>query len=105
MALTSQISEYDNEWPNRFTAEKARIEAVFGSKAVDIHHVGSTAVPGLAAKPEIDLLVVVSDHETKAMLIRQWHPSDISEERIFQTGIISIVAMLAVFGPTRFMSA
>lgn len=60
MALTSQISEYHDQWPNMFAAEKARLEPVFGSNVVDIHHVGSTAVPGLAAKPEIDLLVVVS---------------------------------------------
>lgn len=66
MALTSQISEYDNQWPCMFDAEKARLEGVFGAKAVEIHHVGSTAVPGLAAKPEIDLLVVVSDHRGEA---------------------------------------
>lgn len=70
MALTSQISEYDNRWPNMFAVEKARLEGVFGSKAVDIHHVGSTAVPGLAAKPEIDLLVVVSDHGDEAYVDR-----------------------------------
>ncbi|MBP2461472.1 MULTISPECIES: GrpB family protein [unclassified Rhizobium] len=60
MALTSKISEYDRQWPSMFEAERARLAAVFEAKAVDIHHVGSTAVPGLAAKPEIDLLVVVS---------------------------------------------
>ncbi|MDK1386563.1 GrpB family protein [Sinorhizobium sp. 8-89] len=66
MALTSKISEYDDRWPDMFDAEKARLEGVFGTKAVEIHHVGSTAVPGLAAKPEIDLLVVVSDHGDEA---------------------------------------
>lgn len=66
MALTSQISEYDDRWPSMFDAEKARLEGVFGSEAVEIHHVGSTAVPGLAAKPEIDLLVVVSHHGDEA---------------------------------------
>lgn len=66
MALTSQISEYDRQWPCMFDAEKARLEGVFEAKGVEIHHVGSTAVPGLAAKPEIDLLVVVSDHRVEA---------------------------------------
>ena len=66
MALTSQISEYDCRWPDMFDAEKARLERVFGSRSVEIHHVGSTAVPGLAAKPETDLLVVVPDHEDEA---------------------------------------
>lgn len=66
MALTSRISEYDNQWPRMFDAEKTRLEGALGAKAVEIHHAGSTAVPGLAAKPEIDLLVVVSDHEGEA---------------------------------------
>lgn len=70
MALTSQISEYDSKWPNMFNAEKTRLEGVFGSHAVDIHHVGSTAVPGLAAKPEIDLLVVVSSQGDEANVDR-----------------------------------
>ncbi|TIN10611.1 GrpB family protein [Mesorhizobium sp.] len=62
MALTSQISAYDAKWPDMFLSEKCRIEEAFGSELVQIHHVGSTAVPGLAAKPEIDLLVEVREH-------------------------------------------
>ena len=59
MPLTSTISDYDPEWPTRFETEVARLEPVFGSRLVEVHHVGSTAVPSLKAKPEIDLLVVV----------------------------------------------
>lgn len=66
MALTSQISEYDRRWPDLFNLERARLEGIFGVRAIEIHHVGSTAVPGLTAKPEIDLLVVVSDHGDEA---------------------------------------
>ncbi|KAF0863857.1 GrpB family protein [Pseudomonas sp. LD120] len=62
MALTSKISLYDNQWPAAFRAEKARIAKGFGSELMDVQHVGSTAVPGLAAKPEIDLLVVVAQN-------------------------------------------
>lgn len=62
MALTSKISLYNNRWPAAFRAEKERIAKGFGSELMDVHHVGSTAVPGLAAKPEIDLLVVVAQH-------------------------------------------
>ncbi|MFJ7144146.1 GrpB family protein [Pseudomonas protegens] len=62
MALTSKICAYDNHWPAAFTAEQARIAQGFGAELVDIQHVGSTAVPGLAAKPEIDLLAVVVEH-------------------------------------------
>ncbi|GAB7547672.1 GrpB family protein [Cupriavidus sp. 8B] len=66
MTLTSKISRYDSEWPALFVTEKERIAKGLGAELVDIYHVGSTAVPGLAAKPEIDLLVEVSEHRNEA---------------------------------------
>lgn len=60
MALTSPISPYDDMWPKRFQQEAARLAPIFNVALRNIHHIGSTAVPGLAAKPEIDVLVVVS---------------------------------------------
>jgi len=62
LALTSKISAYDDAWPGMFLAERDRISQGFGSEIIGYHHVGSTAVPGLAAKPEIDLVVEVSEH-------------------------------------------
>jgi len=62
MALTSTISAYNIEWPAWFDVERDRITPVFHGELLRIHHVGSTAVPTLAAKPEIDLLVEVFDH-------------------------------------------
>ena len=62
MALTSRVSPYDSRWPSLFLGAKEQIAKAFGTEPVTIHHVGSTAVPGLAAKPEIDLLVEVSEH-------------------------------------------
>lgn len=66
MALTSTITRYDASWPPRFQAARAQIAQAFGSELGAIHHIGSTAVPGLAAKPEIDLLAVVSAHRDEA---------------------------------------
>lgn len=64
MSLTSPIEPYDPTWPQQYAAEVARLKPVFGSALVEIHHVGSTAVPELAAKGEIDVLAVVkSDGE------------------------------------------
>ena len=57
------IADYDPAWPVRFALERDRINAALGSLAVRIEHVGSTAVPGLAAKPIVDLLVTVADPE------------------------------------------
>jgi GrpB-like predicted nucleotidyltransferase (UPF0157 family) len=55
-----RISPYDPAWPARFEDERDAVRCVIGDWVVGgIHHVGSTAVPGLAAKPVIDILVGV----------------------------------------------
>jgi GrpB-like predicted nucleotidyltransferase (UPF0157 family) len=57
-----RLSPYDPSWPARFEEERAALDDVIGEWAVgDIHHVGSTAVPGLDAKPIIDILAGVHD--------------------------------------------
>lgn len=53
------IREYDSEWPRLFEEEKAAILDAIGHVVAAIEHVGSTAVPGLAAKPIIDIMVGV----------------------------------------------
>ena len=57
------IAPYDPAWPAMFEAEAARIRRVFGDLALRIEHVGSTSVPGLAAKPVIDIQVSVPSLE------------------------------------------
>ena len=54
-----QIDDYSPEWPALFESEAARIRAALGDRVVLLEHVGSTSVPGLAAKPRIDILLVV----------------------------------------------
>jgi GrpB-like predicted nucleotidyltransferase (UPF0157 family) len=56
-----QVVDYDPEWPRLFEREADRIRAVLGKRAVQLEHVGSTSVPGLAAKPIIDIMLVVPD--------------------------------------------
>jgi GrpB-like predicted nucleotidyltransferase (UPF0157 family) len=56
-----QLVEYDPSWPEMFAREVERIAAALGEGALKTEHVGSTAVPGLAAKPIIDILLVVAD--------------------------------------------
>jgi GrpB-like predicted nucleotidyltransferase (UPF0157 family) len=57
-----RLVPYESSWPARFENERALLERAIGEWAVaGIHHVGSTAVPGLAAKPVIDILVGVAD--------------------------------------------
>jgi GrpB-like predicted nucleotidyltransferase (UPF0157 family) len=55
------IADYDPRWPDQFNRESDRIRTVLGPRALRIEHVGSTSVPGLAAKPVIDILLVVAD--------------------------------------------
>jgi GrpB-like predicted nucleotidyltransferase (UPF0157 family) len=55
------LAEYDSEWPRLFEREAERIGAALGPKALRIEHVGSTSVPGLAAKPIVDVVLVVVD--------------------------------------------
>jgi GrpB-like predicted nucleotidyltransferase (UPF0157 family) len=53
------IAEYDPGWPRRFAVERERLAAALGDRALRIEHIGSTSVPGLAAKPIVDILVEV----------------------------------------------
>jgi GrpB-like predicted nucleotidyltransferase (UPF0157 family) len=55
------VANYDPVWPERFRQEEARIRAALGRAALSIEHIGSTSVPGLAAKPIVDILLVVED--------------------------------------------
>lgn len=65
------LSEYDPAWPARFTDEKARIQRILGSRVVRrISHIGSTAAPGLVAKPTIDILLEVREDTDNDTLVR-----------------------------------
>ena len=56
-----EVIDYDSSWPQRFEAERDLLRLTLGEVAVLVHHIGSTAVPGLAAKPIIDILLEVTD--------------------------------------------
>jgi GrpB-like predicted nucleotidyltransferase (UPF0157 family) len=73
------LSDYDPSWPAQFEEHRARIAAAVGD--VVIEHVGSTAVPGLAAKPVIDVqLVVPSLDEAVARLEAVGYPLRVRED-------------------------
>jgi GrpB-like predicted nucleotidyltransferase (UPF0157 family) len=58
------VVAYDPEWPHRFEAERALLERLLARWLENgIHHVGSTAIPGIAAKPVIDMIAGVRDFE------------------------------------------
>jgi GrpB-like predicted nucleotidyltransferase (UPF0157 family) len=55
------IVPYDATWPAQYEREAARIRAALGERIVSLEHIGSTAVPGLPAKPIIDIQLLVED--------------------------------------------
>ncbi|MCA0970191.1 GrpB family protein [Halobacillus litoralis] len=61
MTRKVEVHPYQPEWGSSFTKEAKRLESLFGRELLDIHHIGSTAVEGMAAKPVIDLMPVVAD--------------------------------------------
>ncbi len=58
------IVPYDPEWPQKYILESQCIQKVLGSNFIAIHHVGSTAVPGMKAKPIIDIILVLTNSES-----------------------------------------
>jgi GrpB-like predicted nucleotidyltransferase (UPF0157 family) len=58
---TVEIVDYDPHWPERFNRIAAHIRKALGPAVLSIEHVGSTSVPGLAAKPVIDANLLVKD--------------------------------------------
>jgi len=61
MASRYTFMEYSPDWPRMFEEEAAGLRVVFGVALTLVHHIGSTSVPGLAAKPIIDVLPVVRE--------------------------------------------
>ena len=53
------VTPYQSSWPEAFQQEKEQLETIFGDRLLAVHHIGSTSVPGLSAKPILDILPVV----------------------------------------------
>jgi GrpB-like predicted nucleotidyltransferase (UPF0157 family) len=68
---TVRVVEHDPEWASRFEEEAATIRRVGGPLVLDVQHVGSTAVPGLPAKPILDIAVAVGSSGDIPELVRR----------------------------------
>jgi GrpB-like predicted nucleotidyltransferase (UPF0157 family) len=115
---TVVVGDYDEEWPHRFEDLRARIWAAVAEAAVRIEHVGSTSVPGLAAKPIIDMTVIVARRDGVPPAIERLaalgyrhrgdlgvqdreafdHPADLPRHNLYvcPEGTIGVVNQLAV---------
>jgi GrpB-like predicted nucleotidyltransferase (UPF0157 family) len=93
------IDDYDPRWPAQYARFAARIERVLGALAARVEHVGSTAVPGLAAKPVIDLDVVVAREADRQEAIRRL--ADLGYEHEGDLGITGREAFRPPAGEAR----
>ena len=87
------IVDYDPRWPDLFLREAERVHAALGPRALRIEHVGSTSVPGLPAKPIIDMILGVADSANepgyvpdleKAGYVLRIRETDWHEHRMFR---------------------
>jgi len=89
-----KLLDYDPDWPKKFETHARVIAGALGGSALRVEHIGSTSVPGLAAKPIIDILVIVPDSANEsAYLLRleaagyalRVREPDWNEHRMFRT--------------------
>jgi GrpB-like predicted nucleotidyltransferase (UPF0157 family) len=64
-----ELAEYDSAWPELYLREEEKIRGALGKRAVRVAHAGSTSVPGLAAKPVIDIVLEVADATDEASYV------------------------------------
>jgi GrpB-like predicted nucleotidyltransferase (UPF0157 family) len=64
-----EIRDYDPEWPALYAREEERIRSLLGDRVVRIEHAGSTSVPGLPAKPVVDIVLEVPDSADEAAYV------------------------------------
>ena len=86
------IAEYDPQWPILFEREAQAIREVLGERLVGIEHFGSTSVPGLAAKPIIDIMIATRSKEDWPKIVEP-------------LGTIGFACWLANTDPTRMFFA
>lgn len=88
------IADYDAGWPEKYQAHARRISESLGAVALRIEHIGSTSVPGLAAKPIVDMLLVVADSADESCYLPKLtalgfelriREPDFHEHRMFRT--------------------
>ncbi len=71
-----QLAPYDANWPSMFSRAAQKVRSVLSDGALQIEHVGSTAVPGLSAKPIIDMVLAVEDPRDEASYVAPLESQD-----------------------------
>ena len=79
------VVNYDPEWPSKYVRERDYITEILKENCISIYHIGSTSVPGLAAKPIIDIMAVVRSLEKVDTVAEKF--SEIGYEYLGEFGI------------------
>ena len=66
-----ELAEYDSAWPGLYEHEAEKIRSALGDRVLGLEHAGSTSVPGLAAKPVIDIVLTVADSADESAYVPQ----------------------------------
>ena len=93
----TQIAPYNPEWVDLYESEVVKLKDVFGNELLGIEHIGSTSVPGLPAKPIIDIMILIDSHENAEKFIpKLWdlgypfdfvsHTDKSTERHLFRKG-------------------
>jgi GrpB-like predicted nucleotidyltransferase (UPF0157 family) len=69
---TVYLAPYDPDWTKQFSLHAKRIRDALSKRVLLVEHVGSTSVPGLSAKPVIDMVLAVSNLQTRHRMFRCW---------------------------------
>jgi len=78
------VIDYDPTWPQSYQAERALLLSAIGSHITELEHIGSTAIPGLAAKPVIDMMASLAEISQGADLVAALSPLGY---RLIETGM------------------
>ncbi|RLL48291.1 GrpB family protein [Oceanobacillus piezotolerans] len=89
-----EVASYTEEWAGIFASEAEKLRSTFGEELVEVHHIGSTSVHGLKAKPIIDIMIIVKeisrvDYYNKDLQFLGYEPmgeNGITGRRFFQKG-------------------
>ncbi len=92
------VSLYDEQWIQLFMEEAEKLNFIFKNEIIDIYHIGSTSVPGLKAKPIIDIMPVVKDiHHVDSFNLEMQKigyvakgENGIAQRRYFQKGLEAV---------------
>jgi GrpB-like predicted nucleotidyltransferase (UPF0157 family)/8-oxo-dGTP pyrophosphatase MutT (NUDIX family) len=82
----TKLIHYQPSWRDKFEAEKIRLEEIFGDKAIAIEHIGSTSIPGLSAKPIIDIAVLIEKREDGDSFIELVEQLDYRYDKLNSSG-------------------